>query len=72
MTPLDLAYPALLLAVTGYGYFAGSLPESLTAFLETHNIRSLDAMLWWMTGFYLIKTLGCILAMAMAGRKGTA
>ena len=72
MIPLDLAYPALLLAVTGYGYFAGSLPESLTAFLQTHNIRSLDAMLWWMTGFYLIKTLGCILAMAMAGRKGTA
>ena len=71
MIPLDIIYPALLLAVTGYGYFASSLPASWSAFLDTHNIRSLDVMLWWMTGFYLIKTLGCILAMAMAGRKRT-
>ncbi len=72
MTPLDIIYPTLLLAVTGYGYFVGSLPESWTTFLDAHNIRSLDTMLWWMTGFYFIKTVGCILAMAMAGRKGTA
>jgi len=72
MIPLDLAYPSILLAVTGYGYFTDFLPASWTAFLNAHNIRSLDTMLWWMTGFYLIKTLGCILAMAMSGRKGTA
>lgn len=68
MVPLDLIYPSLQLLVTGHGYFTGFIPESWTAFLSAHNIRSLDTMLWWMTGFYAIKTLGSILAMAMAGR----
>ena len=66
---IDLVYPALLLLVTGHGYLVGIIPASWTAFLSVHNIRSLDTMLWWMTGFYSIKTLGCILAMAMQGKS---
>ena len=64
MIPLDLAYPALLLAVTGYGYFTGFIPTSCTAFLDAHNIRSLDTMLWWITSINAIKALGCLVAMA--------
>lgn len=66
---LDVAYPALLLLVTGHGYLAGTIPASWTAFLNAHNITSLDTMLWWMTGFYLIKTIGCILAVVLGGGK---
>ncbi len=61
MMPLDLAYPALLLLVTGYGYYAYYIPASWTAFLDAHNIRSLDTMLWWMTGINSIKTIACLL-----------
>ena len=64
MVPVDFAYPALLLAVTGYGYFAGSLPASWASFLDVHNIRSLDTMLCWMTAVNAIKALGCFVAMA--------
>ena len=64
MVPLDIIYPALLLLVTGHGYFTGIIPEAWTDFLTAHNITSLDSMLWWMTGFYAIKTLGCLIAMA--------
>ena len=68
MVPLDIVYPALLLLVTGHGYFTGAIPESWTAFLNAHNIKSLETMLWWMTGFYAIKTLGCLVAMAAKGK----
>ena len=57
MMPLDLAYPALLLIVTGYGYYADHLPATWAAFLDAHNIRSLDTMLWWMTGITAIKAV---------------
>lgn len=67
---LDVLYPALLLLVTGHGYLTGIIPASWTAFLNEHNISSLDTMLWWMTGFYLIKTFGCVLALSMGGRRG--
>ena len=63
MVPLNLLYPAALLLVTGYGYFAAYLPASWTNFLSTHNIASLSAMLWWMTGIAVLKALGCALAM---------
>ena len=68
---LDILYPALLLLVTGHGYLTGIVPASWTAFLNAHNISSLDTMLWWMTGFYLIKTIGCILALVLGGGKGS-
>ncbi len=63
MAPLDIIYPTLLFLVTGHGYFTGLIPESWTTFLSTHNIRSLDSMLCWMTGFYSIKVFCCLLAM---------
>jgi len=63
MVPLDALYPVLLLVVTGHGYFTSVIPASWTEFLTTHNLTSLDSMLCWMTGFYAIKTLGCLIAM---------
>ena len=61
--PLTLGYPVLLLAVTGYGYFTACIPASWSAFLAVHNVTSLSAMLWWMTGVAVLKALGCLLAM---------
>ena len=61
--PLDLAYPMLLLAVTGHGYFIGIIPASWTECLKAHNIYSLDTMLWWMTGINAIKSLFCLVVM---------
>ena len=61
--PLTLLYPAALLLITGHGYFTAYLPISWTNFLATHNIASLSAMLWWMTGIAVLKALGCALAM---------
>lgn len=55
LLPLDLAYPALLLAVTGHGYFTDYLPSSWSAFLAAHNIRSLSTMLWWITAINSVK-----------------
>ena len=63
MIPLTLLYPVAMLLITGYGYFTAYLPASWTSFLTTHNITSLSTMLWWMTGFAVLKALGCILAM---------
>ena len=61
--PLNFLYAAALLLVTGHGYFTAYLPSSWTNFLATHNIASLSAMLWWMTGIAVLKALGCALAM---------
>ena len=63
MIPLDLVYPALLLLITGHGYLAEIIPASWTAFLDAHNIRSLDTMLWWMAAASAIKVIGCLTAM---------
>ena len=60
---LDTPLPAAILFVTGYGYFTAYLPASWTTFLATHNVTSLSAMLWWMTGIAILKALGCALAM---------
>ena len=62
--PLDLAYPALLLAVTGHGYFTCLMPESWSAFLKGHNIYSLDTMLWWITAINTIKAACCLVALS--------
>ena len=63
MIPMTLLYPAALLFVTGYGYFTAYIPASWANFLATHNIASLSAMLWWMTGYAVLRALGCALAM---------
>ena len=63
MIPLTLIYPAVLLFVTGYGYFTACIPASWTDFLATHNVTSLSTMLWWMTGIAILKAIGSALAM---------
>lgn len=63
MIPINFAYPILLLLVTGYGYFSSILPTSWISFLDAHNIRSLDTMLWWMTAVNCIKASLCLMAM---------
>jgi O-antigen/teichoic acid export membrane protein len=55
MIPINLLNAALLLAITGYGYFTAWLPESWTAFLSVHNITNLTAMMWWLTAGNLIR-----------------
>ncbi len=61
--PLNLLYAAALLFVTGYGYFTAYIPATWSAFLAAHNITSLSAMLWWMTGIAVLKAVCCALAM---------
>ena len=63
LIPFYLLYPTALLLVSGYGYFTAYLPSSWTDFLATHNITTLSTMLWWMTGFAVLKALGCTIAM---------
>ena len=63
MVPVILVYPAALLFVTGHGYFDPYLPSSWVEFLNTHNICSLETMLVWMTGNYLLRIVCCALAM---------
>lgn len=63
LMPLDIAYPAVLLFVTGYGYLVGIIPESWTTFLAAHNVRTLETMLWWMTAASAIKMTCCLFAM---------
>ena len=69
MAPLMLLYPTLLLLVSGHGYFTDYLPHPLTKFLSTHNITTLSAALWWITGFAVAKAIGC--AFSMIRQKAT-
>ncbi len=62
--PIDLAYPILLLFVTGHGYFANIIPTTWTEFLTAHNIYSLESMLWWITTINGLKAVICIIAIA--------
>ena len=62
--PLDFAYPAMLLLVTGHGYLTGNIPTAWTEFLTAHNIYSLKTILWWMTAINVIKAFVCLVAMA--------
>ena len=55
LIPLNLANAALLLCVTGYGYFVSWLPAVVANFLAAHNITTLPAMLWWLTGIGAIR-----------------
>ena len=61
--PLNLLYAAALLVIPGYGYFTSYIPACWSDFLATHNITSLSAILWWMTGLAILKAIGSTLAM---------
>ncbi len=67
--PLSLAYPALMLLVSGYGYFTGFMPSSWVEFLRHHNICSLGTMLCWMTGYGLIRTAFCLFFLSRTPQK---
>ena len=71
MIPIDLVYSALLLLVTGYGYYTAYIPASWTALLDAHNVRSLDTMLWWMTAINALKAMLCLLKTAMRNNQCT-
>ena len=58
--PLDIAYPSILLIVTGHGYIANFIPASITEFLCTHNVHSLKTMLCWMTVISTIRASICL------------
>ena len=60
MIPSHLVYAALLVCVSGWGYFAPYMPQSVNAFLEAHNIRSLSAVIMWMTSIAAIRLVYCI------------
>lgn len=62
--PLDIAYPLMLLLVTGHGHFSGMIPSTWTEFLSTHNIHSLNSILLWMTFINAIKAIACFASMA--------
>ena len=66
--PINLAYPVLLLFVTGHGYFADIIPATWTDFLTAHNIYSLQTMLWWITGINGLKAIICIIEMYKSRR----
>jgi len=59
--PLGLLYAALMIAITGYGYFKGYLPESMYFFLEAHNITSLKDILIWFTVYNAIRLVFCMI-----------
>jgi hypothetical protein len=61
--PLDIAYPILLLLITGHKYFVNIIPTSWTDFLTAYNIYSLKTMLIWMTVMNTIKASICLIAM---------
>lgn len=63
LVPLEFIYPCLLLLVTGHGYYSDMLPECMAEFLETHNIKTLGAMMIWMAAFTALRALLCLNAM---------
>jgi hypothetical protein len=63
--PIDLAYPVLLLLVSGHGYFTGLIPASWSEFLTVHNIYSLKTMLWWITGINGLKAAIAIIDISL-------
>lgn len=69
--PIDLAYPILLLFITGHGYFADIIPATWTEFLTAHNIYSLKTMLWWITAINGLKAIICVISIAKARCRTT-
>lgn len=67
--PINLGYPALMLAITGYGYFTDYLPPSIVEYLKAHNITTLPAMLAWLTVYELLRVI-CS-AVELARRKAS-
>ena len=67
--PLHVAFAAVLLGITGYGYFTDYLPSSWCNFLATHNFTSLKAMLVWFTVTTFIKTTFSLIELLKQGDR---
>ena len=65
----QILYTALLLIVTGHGYFNGIIPSQWTKFLTFHNISSLDTMLWWMSASAVLHVAYCIADISIWGKN---
>ena len=63
MIPLEIVYPAILLLVTEFRYLVNCIPHFWIEFLASHNIDSLNTMLWWMTAIGSVKAVACIISM---------
>ena len=63
MLPLHVVYMAVILFVSGYGYFVNLLPTAFAHFLATHNIASLQTMICWLIGFQAIRLACSLIAM---------
>ena len=59
--PTSLLYAALLLFVTGFGYFSSILPSSWTTFLSQHNIDSLGPMILWISAGAALRLFCCFI-----------
>ena len=55
--PTHLAPAALLVVVSGYGYFTAFLPSGLSEFLARNNFTSLAAMMWYFTAIAVVRFL---------------
>lgn len=69
LVPVNAAYSAAMMFVTGYGYFLVWLPSSAAAFLERHNIRSLEDIIWWFAAGAAVRLAFCAAGMVAGGRK---
>ncbi len=65
--PTSLAYAALLLCVTGWGYFEPYMPQQVNEFFGVHNIRTLSTMMLWMIIAAAIR-LACCMVHAAKGK----
>ncbi len=55
--PVNLLMAAVMMLVTGYGYFTAWLPPAWAEFLREHNVTSLTAFLIWLTADAAIKLI---------------
>ncbi len=61
MIPLNISSAIALLLLTGHGYYSHYLPASISSFLRTHNITTLNAMLCWLSITAAARLIGCII-----------
>lgn len=66
--PINIVYAALLLFVTGFGYFTSYLPEAAVDFLSEHNVTSLGTMIAWMTTVAMLRLAFCAVHAALVHR----
>ena len=66
--PLCLLYAAVLVCVTGWGYFAPYAPQAVNDLIERINVRSLSSMLVWMTAVATARITLCAVHARLSGK----